>query len=136
MEVSINGGTPIAGCFFLEHPTKMDDLGVTPFQETSTYFKVTSPADGGHVIFFFMRCGHDFFSHKLRLIIDPKQSSKFAQLSTEVSGCLFLGQLVEVSRFPAAGGSNVPIQPPPGHPKSDARRDAGHVGTGSNDVSD
>ena len=52
MEVSTNGGTPIAGCFFLEHPTEMDDLGVTPFQETSTYFKVMSPADGGHVIFF------------------------------------------------------------------------------------
>jgi len=117
MEVSTNGGTPIAGCFFLEHATEMDDLGVTPFQETSAYFKVMSPADGGHVIFFFMRCGHEFFSHKLRFIIDPKQSStaigsqlagslqKFAQLSTEVS-CLFLGQLVEVSRFPAAGSSH------------------------------
>ena len=32
MEVSVNGGTPIAGClFFLETHIKMDDLGVPLF---------------------------------------------------------------------------------------------------------
>ena len=34
MEVSINGGTPIAGWFIMENPIKMDELGVPPFQET------------------------------------------------------------------------------------------------------
>ena len=34
LEVSINGGTPIAGWFIRENPYKMDDLGVPPFTET------------------------------------------------------------------------------------------------------
>ena len=33
--VSINGDTPIAEWFVMGKPTKMDDLGVTVFQETS-----------------------------------------------------------------------------------------------------
>jgi len=33
MVVSWNGGTPIV--YFMENPTKMDDLGVALFQETS-----------------------------------------------------------------------------------------------------
>ena len=32
---AINGGTPIAERFIMEHPLKMDDLGVPLFQETS-----------------------------------------------------------------------------------------------------
>ena len=35
MEVSINRGTPIAEWFIMENPTKMEDLGVPLFQETS-----------------------------------------------------------------------------------------------------
>ena len=31
MEVSMNGGTPIAGWFTKENPIKMDDLEVSPF---------------------------------------------------------------------------------------------------------
>ena len=119
MEVSINGGTPIAGWFiFWEHPTKMDDLGVTPFQETSTYFKVMSPADGGHVIFFHEM--HEFFSHELRLIIDPKKSST---ATPKTAGWFTVS---EISSSIFHGGFLLP-----GHPKSDARRDAGHLGTGS-----
>ena len=42
MEVHIRGfiygGTPMAGCFTMEHPTKLDDLGVCPFQETSIMY--------------------------------------------------------------------------------------------------
>ena len=34
MEVSINGGTPIAGWFMREHPS-INDWGVPLFQETS-----------------------------------------------------------------------------------------------------
>ena len=37
MEVSWNGGTPIAGWFITGNPIKMDDLGVPPFQETSIW---------------------------------------------------------------------------------------------------
>ena len=33
MEVSYNGGTPIAGWFTMENPVKIHDLGVPPFQE-------------------------------------------------------------------------------------------------------
>ena len=36
MGVSINGGTPIAGWCIRENAISMDDLGVPPFQETST----------------------------------------------------------------------------------------------------
>ena len=35
---SWNEGTPIAGWFIMDNPTKMDDLGVLPFQETSICF--------------------------------------------------------------------------------------------------
>ena len=35
MGVAINGGTPIAERFIMEHSIKMDDLGVPLFQETS-----------------------------------------------------------------------------------------------------
>ena len=48
--VSINVGTPIAGCFFLENPMTMDDLGVPIFQETSIYVYIhntSSTAQGG-----------------------------------------------------------------------------------------
>ena len=31
MGVAIDGGTPIAGWFTMEHPIKMDDVGVPPF---------------------------------------------------------------------------------------------------------
>ena len=37
MWVSINGGSPRAGWFVRENPTKMDDLGVPDFQETPIY---------------------------------------------------------------------------------------------------
>ena len=35
LEVSYNGGTPIAGRFIMENPINMDDLGVDPFLETT-----------------------------------------------------------------------------------------------------
>ena len=35
MRVSINGGYPIAGCFMMENPFNMEDLGVSPAKETS-----------------------------------------------------------------------------------------------------
>ena len=37
MEVSINGGTPIAGWFTMENPIEMEDLGVLyPYFEETT----------------------------------------------------------------------------------------------------
>ena len=35
MVVSIDGGTPITGCFIRENPINMDDLEVPPFMETT-----------------------------------------------------------------------------------------------------
>ena len=47
MGVSINVGTPIAGCFFfLEIPLKIDDLGVPIFQETSIYVYIHNISTG------------------------------------------------------------------------------------------
>ena len=40
--VSIDGGTPRAGWFTVEHPIKIDDLGIPPFQETSIYIILNS----------------------------------------------------------------------------------------------
>ena len=43
MEVSINAGT-LNGWFMMENPINMDDLGVTPFSETSIcMFTICSP---------------------------------------------------------------------------------------------
>ena len=38
-----HGGIPIWMVDFMEHPIKMDDLGVPPFQETSIFFPLEFP---------------------------------------------------------------------------------------------
>ena len=40
MEVSWNGGTPIADGEITENPIQMDDLGVPPFMETPVYIYI------------------------------------------------------------------------------------------------
>ena len=36
------GGTPTYGWFIMEHPIKMHNLGVPPFQETAIYIYIVT----------------------------------------------------------------------------------------------
>ena len=54
MEVSRNGGIPIAGCFTRENPIKLGDLGVPLFQETTIW---RFPEMGATLVIIYSRLG-------------------------------------------------------------------------------
>ena len=49
LEVSINGGTPIAGWFIRENPTNMDDLGLPPISGNLYLDSLSSQVHDEHV---------------------------------------------------------------------------------------
>ena len=55
MRVSINADTPIAECFIMENPTKMDDLGVPLFRNPPYIYIWYLSENSPYLRFFFER---------------------------------------------------------------------------------
>ena len=68
MEVSTNGGTPIAGLFIVENPIKRDDSGIPPLWETPIimYFSLGVLNDlhaGNKLLYMYISVNMHLFIH-------------------------------------------------------------------------